>query len=136
MSPTIVDLTASSPAATQLSEELPIKNVLIATITDAEPERLRATLQEICNSSPEAFRIAKNLLLVPEEQVKYKTIDRKIELTMMRIRTMKKKTKKIVASLVIVKTTPKIAMTRMEKMMGVKKRKKRMVPALSPMGLQ
>lgn len=77
MSPTIVDLTASSPAATQLSEELPIKNVLIATITDAEPERLRATLQEICNSSPEAFRIAKNLLLVPEEQVKYKTIDRK-----------------------------------------------------------
>ena len=77
MSPTIVDLTESSPTATRLSEELPIRNALIAAITDAEPERLRVTLQRICNFSPDAFGIAKSLLLIPEEQVKYKTIDRK-----------------------------------------------------------
>lgn len=71
MSPTIVDLTASNP------EELPIRGILTAAIMNAEPERLRATLQKVCNSSPEAFRIAKSLLLVPEKQVKHKTIDRR-----------------------------------------------------------
>lgn len=71
MSPTIVDLTTSNP------EELPIRGILTAAIMNAEPERLRATLQEVCNSSPEAFRIAKSLLLVPEKQVKHKTIDRR-----------------------------------------------------------
>lgn len=77
MSPTIVDLTASSPAVTTLSEELPVETVLKHAILDAQLERLRVTLQHICNDSPEAFRIARSLLLVPEEIVKHKTIDRR-----------------------------------------------------------
>ncbi len=77
MSPTIVDLTASSPAVTTLSEELPVETVLKHAILDAQPERLRVTLQHICNDLPEAFRIARSLLLVPQSQVKHKTIDRR-----------------------------------------------------------
>lgn len=73
MSPTIVDLTASDPAATA---EPPDEEELLRTaIQIAQPDRLRATLQGICNCSPEAFRIARSLLLVPEEEVKHKTID-------------------------------------------------------------
>ncbi|CAF9940556.1 MAG: hypothetical protein ALECFALPRED_008713 [Alectoria fallacina] len=73
MSPTIVDSTASSPAATRLSDELALKTAIL----HSQPERLRVTLQETCNSSPEAFLIARSLLLVPEEQVKHKAIDRR-----------------------------------------------------------
>lgn len=80
MSPTIVDLTASSPAATSESEEPPVKVVLKTAIVNAQPERVRATLQQICNASPEAFQIAQNLLLVPEEHVKHKTINRSIRI--------------------------------------------------------
>lgn len=76
MPPTIVDLTASSPVATSESEETPVKVSLKTAIVNAQPERVRATLQEICNASPEAFQIAQNLLLVPEEHVKHKTINR------------------------------------------------------------
>lgn len=80
MSPTIVDLTASSPRVpdvTRVSEELPVQTILKHAILDAQPERLRVTMQQICNSSPEAFQLARGLLLVPEEQVMHKTIDRK-----------------------------------------------------------
>ena len=77
MSPTIVDLTVSTPAVTGFTEEPREEEVLKSAIQLAQPERLRATLREICNSSPEAFRIARDLLLVPEEQVKHKTIDRR-----------------------------------------------------------
>lgn len=54
-----------------------METVLKHAILDAQLERLRVTLQHICNDSPEAFRIARSLLLVPEEIVKHKTIDRR-----------------------------------------------------------
>ena len=77
MSPTIVDLTASSPRVpdvTRVSEELRVQTILKRAIRDAQPKRLRVTLQRI---SPEAFQVAQSLLLVPEKQVKHKTIDRR-----------------------------------------------------------
>ncbi|KAL9077120.1 MAG: hypothetical protein Q9161_000386 [Pseudevernia consocians] len=80
MSPTIVDLTASSPRVpdvTRVSEELRVQTILKSAIRDAQPKRLRVTLQRICNASPEAFQVAQSLLLVPEKQVKHKTIDRR-----------------------------------------------------------
>ena len=77
MSPTIVDLTASDPVTQATDEPSDEEEVLRKAIQIAQPERLRATLQGICNCSPEAFRIARSLLLVPEKQVKHKTIDRR-----------------------------------------------------------
>lgn len=77
MSPTIVDLTASPPAWKIPPEELPVKTVLKMAILDAQPARLRMTLQHICSSSPEALEIARSLLLVPEKHVRQKTVDRR-----------------------------------------------------------
>ena len=78
MSPTIVDMTALNPAlVTGVTDEPPEEEVLKTAIQIAQPERLRVTLQHICNSSPDAFQIARSLLLVPEKQVKHRTIDRR-----------------------------------------------------------
>ena len=54
-----------------------MQTILKHAIRDAQPKRLRVTLRRICNASPEAFQVAQSLLLVPEKQVKHKTIDRR-----------------------------------------------------------
>lgn len=71
MPPTIIDLTQARSPAPTAPEFIPVAVLLKEAIANAQPIRLRSTLVAICNTSPEAARIAASLLLVPEEKVRY-----------------------------------------------------------------
>lgn len=71
MPPTIIDLTqASSPAPAE--PEIPSVAVLLKNaIAEAQSSRVRSILVAICDTSPEAARIAANHLLVSEDNIRY-----------------------------------------------------------------
>lgn len=71
MPPTIIDLTQASSPAPIAPEIIPVAVLLKQAIADAQPIRLRSTLVAICDTSPEAARIAASLLLVSEEKIRY-----------------------------------------------------------------
>lgn len=64
MSYAIVDLTGSSPLAT---DDLICTPALVTAIDTAQLDRLRVTLKAVCNSSVEASVIARKLLLVQKK---------------------------------------------------------------------
>ena len=69
MSEPIIDLTESSPPPVEQARVPSAKAILQSAIDTAQPTRLRATLQAICNSSADAALIASGLLLVPQTKV-------------------------------------------------------------------
>lgn len=71
MPKTLIDLTDAGPQkAPPPAKPSTAKRELRDTILNAQSARLRATLLEICNSSPDAFRRAQELLLVPKLKAK------------------------------------------------------------------
>ena len=70
MAATVVDLTRSSPS-TDASTGLTLQedNLLHWVIETAQPDRLRGVLGKICRRLPEATQLARELLLVSEQEV-------------------------------------------------------------------
>ena len=64
-----VDLTASSPPR-------PVATVLHDAINTAHESRIRLALRNACDISGEVSRVVQEMLLVPEEKVKYRIVEK------------------------------------------------------------
>ncbi|KAG6999604.1 hypothetical protein G7Y79_00033g067920 [Physcia stellaris] len=67
-----VDLTASSPPR-------PVKTVLHDAISTAPESRIRLALRNACDISGEVSRVVQEMLLVPEEKVKYRIVEKDLD---------------------------------------------------------
>ena len=68
----IIDLTASSPPR-------PLTDALIDAINTAPPKELRSALKRTCESSKEAWKLVKKILLVRRTRVQHKIVKRKLD---------------------------------------------------------
>ena len=75
----IIDLTASdppTPAQPAPPATVPIDVLLHGAINSAREHRIRHVLQTICEKSPEASKIAEDLLLVSADKVKAEIVEK------------------------------------------------------------
>ena len=67
-----VDLTASSPPRA-------VKTVLHDAINTAHESRIRLALRNACDISEQASKLVQEMLLVPEEKVKYRIVEKDLD---------------------------------------------------------
>lgn len=67
-----VDLTASSPPR-------PVKTVLLDAINTAHESRIRLALRNACDISEQVSKIVQEMLLVPEEKVRYRVVEKDLK---------------------------------------------------------
>ena len=72
MSNAVVDLTQSSPPPMAGPRAAHTDSVLMSAIDNAQPTRLRQTLQELCKTVPDAAKVTAALLLITEKRYKRK----------------------------------------------------------------